>query len=88
MQVYHSEATKLRRARTELHDGQLMTPFECPERVDLVLAQLRDSGVGPVSEPREAKQSPAAVATPDPEEETPDQVSASHGLTGVGRSGW
>lgn len=53
MQVYHSEATKLRRARTELHDGQLMTPFECPERVDLVLAQLRDSGVGPVAAPRE-----------------------------------
>ena len=42
----------------------------------------------PVSEPRAAKQSPAALATPDPEEETPDQASASHGLTGVGRSGW
>jgi hypothetical protein len=42
----------------------------------------------PVSEPREPKHSPAAVATPDPLEDTPDQVAASHGLTGVGRSGW
>ncbi|MBY5984900.1 histone deacetylase family protein [Halomonas denitrificans] len=52
MQVFHSEATKLRRAKTELHDGQLMTPFECPERVDLVLEQIRQHEVGQVSEPQ------------------------------------
>jgi hypothetical protein len=42
----------------------------------------------PVSEPREPKQRPAAVATPEPLEDTPVQVSESQGLTGVGRSGW
>src|SRR5699024_11969819 len=42
----------------------------------------------PVSEPSAPKARPAATETPDPLEETPDQVPSSHGLTGVGRSGW
>ncbi|QTF91532.1 histone deacetylase family protein [Halomonas sp. BM-2019] len=52
MRLYHSETTKSRRARTELHDGALVTPFECPERVDLVLAALRERGLGEVQAPR------------------------------------
>jgi acetoin utilization deacetylase AcuC-like enzyme len=51
MRIYHSETTKLRRARTELHNGDLVTPYECPERVDLVLAALRERGLGEVHEP-------------------------------------
>jgi hypothetical protein len=35
-----------------------------------------------VSVPSEPKQSPAAVATPEPLEETPVQCAALHGLTG------
>ena len=42
----------------------------------------------PVSEPREPKQSPAAVATPEPLDETPVQRFSSHGLTGMSKSGW
>lgn len=53
MITFHSETTKARRARTELHDGQLMTPFECPERVDLVLKSIRASGLGEVRAPGE-----------------------------------
>ena len=42
----------------------------------------------PVSEPIEPKQSPAAGAMPEPEEETPVHRSARQGLTGSGMSGW
>src|SRR5699024_9448743 len=41
----------------------------------------------PVAEPREPKDRPAAVATADPLEDTPDRVAVAQGLTGVGRSG-
>ncbi|NIC37289.1 histone deacetylase family protein [Halomonas desiderata] len=51
MLTFHSESTKLRRAKTELNEGLLMTPFECPERVDLVLERVRASGLGPVQAP-------------------------------------
>jgi hypothetical protein len=42
----------------------------------------------PVSEPIEPKHSPAAVATPDPEEDAPAQWSAFHGLSGRTTFGW
>ncbi|MGP9796661.1 histone deacetylase family protein [Halomonas sp. 86] len=44
MLTFFSEDSRLRQARTELHDGALVSPFECPERVDLVLEQLRQAG--------------------------------------------
>lgn len=53
MRIYHSEKTKARRAQTELHDGALVTPYECPERVDLVLEGLRAQGLVEVHEPDE-----------------------------------
>ena len=40
MLTFFSESSRLRQARSELHDGALVTPFECPERMDLVLAAL------------------------------------------------
>ncbi|MDR9440286.1 MAG: histone deacetylase family protein [Halomonas sp.] len=51
MITFHSETTKRRRARTELDGGQLVTPYECPERVDLVLQRVRETGLGEVREP-------------------------------------
>ena len=42
----------------------------------------------PVSEPSEPKQSPAAVATPEPEDEAPDQCAGCHGLSGGWMAGW
>jgi len=52
MHIFHSDKTRLRQARTELHDGVLVAPFECPERVDLVLKQLQKAAVGEFHEPR------------------------------------
>ena len=40
MVTFFSEGSRQRQARSELHDGALVTPFECPERMDLVLAAL------------------------------------------------
>ncbi|QPL46460.1 GIY-YIG nuclease family protein [Halomonas sp. A40-4] len=52
MHIFYSDKTRLRQARTELHDGVLVAPFECPERVDLVLKQLQQAAVGELFEPR------------------------------------
>lgn len=52
MLTFYSEESRLRQARTELHDGALVTPFECPERLDLVLKQLRQSGLGDICAPK------------------------------------
>ncbi|MEA2119732.1 histone deacetylase family protein [Halovibrio sp. HP20-50] len=51
MLIFYSEDSRLRQARTELHDGTLVAPFECPERVELVLKQLRQSGLGEIHAP-------------------------------------
>ncbi|PCF96574.1 histone deacetylase family protein [Vreelandella nigrificans] len=40
MLTFFSEGSRQRQARSELHDGALVTPFECPERIDLVLNAL------------------------------------------------
>ncbi|MGO3244643.1 MAG: histone deacetylase family protein [Halomonas sp.] len=52
MLTFYSEDSRLRQARTELHDGALVTPFECPERLDLVLKQIRQSGLGDIRAPQ------------------------------------
>lgn len=53
MRIFHSDATRLRQVRTELHDGVLVPPFECPERVSLVLGHLRRAEVGEIHAPRD-----------------------------------
>ncbi|KGE78394.1 histone deacetylase family protein [Halomonas salina] len=51
MLTFHSDDTGLRRARTELDSGELVTPYECPERVELVLRRVREVGLGEVRAP-------------------------------------
>ncbi len=45
MLTFHTAATQQRRARTELDGGVLVTPYECPERVDLVLEHVHASSL-------------------------------------------
>ena len=52
MLTFHSEDTKKRQAKTELHGGRLVAPFECPERVDIVIDRVRKVGLGEIREPR------------------------------------
>ncbi|MCL5777540.1 histone deacetylase family protein [Limibaculum sp. FT325] len=52
MRTIHTEKHRLRASQTELYGGQLVRPFECPERVEHILARIRETGLGPVDEPR------------------------------------
>ena len=48
MKTVYSEDHRKRASRTELSGGELVTPFECPERVDHILAELRTRDHGPI----------------------------------------
>ena len=51
MHTIYSPDHKLQNGKFELIDGQLMPPFECPQRVENVLARLREVDFGEVSGP-------------------------------------
>jgi acetoin utilization deacetylase AcuC-like enzyme len=51
---------RLRNARTELHRGELVKPFECPERAQYVIDRVRSEHLGDVIAPRPF--GPSAVA--------------------------
>ncbi len=53
MKVIHTERHRLRASKTELHGGQFVPPFECPERVEHILAELARRGHNDVSEPED-----------------------------------
>ncbi|MGO8301467.1 hypothetical protein ACC841_36365, partial [Rhizobium ruizarguesonis] len=48
---HYSEDHKLRDARTELHAGQLVTPFEEPFRAEWILAAVKEAGFTDVVAP-------------------------------------
>ena len=48
MLTFYDERTKRRHARTELSGGELVAPFESPERVDMILRRIGDVGLGEV----------------------------------------
>lgn len=51
MRILYSEDHKLRDARTELHGGLLVTPFEGPFRAEWILAAVREAGFADVVAP-------------------------------------
>lgn len=51
MRVIYSEDHKLRDAKTELHNGQLVTPFEGPFRAEWILDAVKDAGFRDVAAP-------------------------------------
>ena len=51
MKTIYSEQHRLRDARTELHGGELVRPFEKPSRAEVVLSAIRESGLGEISAP-------------------------------------
>lgn len=52
MLTFHSEDTKKRQAKTELYGGKMVPPFECPERVDIVINRVREVGLGDIRSPQ------------------------------------
>ncbi len=59
MLTIHSEAHRFRAPSTELHGGRLVTPFESPRRVEMILARLREVGLGEVRAPDDVGLGPA-----------------------------
>ncbi|WP_416796535.1 histone deacetylase family protein [Ciceribacter azotifigens] len=51
MRVFYSEKHKLRDAKTELHGGLLVKPFEGPFRAEWILAAVKEAGFSDVSAP-------------------------------------
>jgi acetoin utilization deacetylase AcuC-like enzyme len=51
MKTVYSPDHILRNAKTELTGGQLVTPFECPQRADYVLAAIEFQGLGEIIAP-------------------------------------
>ncbi len=58
MKTVFSEDHKLRNAQTELYGGQLIAPFEAPERMDYVLEQINETELGEIIAPREFSMKP------------------------------
>src|SRR5262245_31215997 len=50
MKTVYSDRHRLQHGAAELTDGKLVPCFECPERADLVLARVRERGIGDVLE--------------------------------------
>lgn len=66
MLTFFSPGSRLRQARSELHDGALVAPFESPERADLVLAAIQQAALGDVRTPADYGLAPVlAVHDPD-----------------------
>ncbi|MBO6834532.1 MAG: histone deacetylase family protein [Alphaproteobacteria bacterium] len=53
MLTVQTEKHLLRDSKTELHGGLLVPPFECPARVDRILARVKAVSLGEVIEPRD-----------------------------------
>jgi acetoin utilization deacetylase AcuC-like enzyme len=53
MKTVYSDRHTLRDARTEIFGGELVPPFECPKRAQIIEAAIRTSGLGRIIEPRE-----------------------------------
>jgi acetoin utilization deacetylase AcuC-like enzyme len=51
MLTVHTEKHRLRASKTELNGGVLVPPFECPERVEIVMQRIQEVGLGEVIEP-------------------------------------
>ena len=51
METIFSTDHRLRASKTELTGGQFVPPFECPERMDYILASIEQAGLGAVNAP-------------------------------------
>ncbi|MBL6932672.1 MAG: histone deacetylase family protein [Rhodospirillales bacterium] len=52
MLTVYSEEHKRRNAKTELHGGELVASFECPSRIDFILARIEEVNLGVVEAPQ------------------------------------
>lgn len=65
LKTVFSEQHALRDAKTELFGGELVPPFECPERAELIRARVLEVGLGPIVDAEEHGLEPV-LAVHDP----------------------
>ena len=51
MKTFFSEKHKLRDANTELYGGELVKPFERPQRLDFIVDEIKTRGLGEILNP-------------------------------------
>lgn len=51
MLTFHSARTKKRRPKSELDGGRLVSPYECPERVDMIIEAVHRQNLGEIRTP-------------------------------------
>lgn len=61
MLTVYSDKHKLRDAKGEIHGGEVVPPFECPKRAEIILDRVRAEGLGEVIAPRDFGMAPAAA---------------------------
>ena len=55
MKVVYTDTHRKRNSMTELYGGELVRPFECPERMDYIINRLRETDFGEVVSPHEVQ---------------------------------
>lgn len=58
MDIIYSEDHRKRASKTELYGGELLPPFECPERMDFILDAIKETGLGAIHEPKDFGRDP------------------------------
>ena len=53
MDIIYSEDHRRRASKTELYGGELLPPFECPERMDFILSSIEATGLGTIMPPQD-----------------------------------
>ena len=51
MKTIYSKNHILRNSKTELYGGELVKPFECPERMDFITDEIKHRKLGPILDP-------------------------------------
>ena len=52
MKTIYSKNHILRNSKTELYGGELVKPFECPERMEYIINEINSQNLGEIIEPR------------------------------------
>ncbi len=53
MRTVYSDKHKLRDAKIEIFEGQIVAPFECPKRAEYILNRVKEVNLGDIIEPRD-----------------------------------
>ena len=53
MITIYSSKHSLRNAKTELYGGELVRPFERPERMDYIIDEIKNQNLGEIKKPKE-----------------------------------